>query len=107
MIFEQRLESSKRMSQTDIWQKEVRAKGTASFCLGTGTRSLLRHGEEANVAGARRGREGGLETKLGREAKVRSYKVLAAMVRRVSFTFREMGVLEGLEPGNDRTNFIF
>lgn len=39
------------MSQTDIWQKEVQAKGTASFCLGTGTSLLVWDSEEASVAG--------------------------------------------------------
>lgn len=47
------------MSQIDIWQKEVQAKGTASFCLGTGTSLLVWNREEASVAGAEEGREGG------------------------------------------------
>lgn len=41
MIVEQRPERSERVSQKDIGQKKVRAKGTASFCLGTGTHLLV------------------------------------------------------------------
>lgn len=62
MILEQRPEERERMSQTAIWQKEVQAKGTASFCLGTGTSLLVWDREEASVAGEEGGREGRDET---------------------------------------------
>lgn len=62
-------EVSERVSQRDIRQKKVRAKGTASFCLGTGTSLLVQEqgGGKCDKSRVSEGR---------RWAKVKSYKVL-------------------------------
>lgn len=89
-IFEQRPEGNERMSQTDIWQKQVQAKGRASFCLGTGTSLLVQNRVEGSLAGAlsKRRKEG---MRLRRWAKVRSYKVLKATMRRRIFYSKKDG----------------